>query len=70
MKRWLDRIISQGTGKQLYLLTLLCSILFSALFALAYVVYGDMSWQETVALFMDAGCFVVMKVITTCSAFL
>lgn len=57
MKRWLDRIISQGTGKQLYLLTLLCSILFSALFALAYVVYGDMSWQETVALFMDAGCF-------------
>ena len=57
MKRWLDRIISQGTGKQLYLLTLLCSILFSALFALAYAVYGDMSWQETVALFMDAGCF-------------
>ena len=41
MKRWLDRIISQGTGKQLYLLTLLCSILFSALFALAYALHRD-----------------------------
>ena len=57
MKRYIDRILSQGTGRQLILLAILCIILFTLLFALACIIFGDLSWQETMALYLDPGCF-------------
>lgn len=38
-------------------LTVLCVLLFCLFFAIGYVVYGDLSWQEVTALLLDPGCF-------------
>lgn len=57
MKQRFDKIISRGTGSQLLWLAVLCGLLFCLFFAIGYVVYGDLSWQEVTALLLDPGCF-------------
>lgn len=57
IKRRFHIIISQGTGRQLLWLAGLCLLLFFVLFTVSNLVYGDLGWQEVLALFLDPGCF-------------
>lgn len=57
LKRKFDRLISRGTGSQLLWLFLLCLVLCLSLYTVSILFFGNLGWQDIVALFLDPGCF-------------
>ena len=57
IKRKIDAILSQSTGRQLLWLFIITIVLLLIFFAIAYLFFDGFLWQDIVALFLDPGCF-------------
>jgi len=51
------RFLMKGSGKQLLLLAVFCIMLVLVLLALSKIFFGDMRWQDIVAVFINRGIF-------------
>lgn len=57
MKRGIDRLLSEGKGKQLlWLLVISVGIMAVVLFVSSFFI-KDLKWQQVVSVFLDPGCF-------------
>lgn len=59
LKRKFDKMMSEGEGKQLLWLLVIVVVCFLGSLLIANFILddGSLSWQDVVALFLDAGCF-------------
>jgi len=57
MKRWLDRLLSKGKGIQLLWLLGLSMVVIGLALFMSCLLFEDIPWQQTVAVFLDPGCF-------------
>ncbi len=56
-RRRIERILSEGQGKQLLLVLLIVLAVLAILLFIGRLLFGDLDWQKIVAIFLDPGVF-------------
>ncbi len=57
MKRGIDRLLSEGKGKQLMWLLLLSAGVVAVVLFISHVLFDKLKWQQVISVFLDPGCF-------------